>query len=530
MKSFLGNPEESDPLMRWRIGSPSVSQIHLTQGLVKAGPPSVDREESSSATQEMCSPPPPVPHPRKINMSKPEESKPQRRWSYEARGSAQKPPPVTQNKWSVGRNPPQEGGCDPPDGGSVSEFIKKFEAKEDPNKQLVVCCPVGPPAVIYREDSVHPLYQKVLATQETRTFGSPAFVDREESNDYIYEEVFATHETPTVTVQQRICATYVHCVRPPPPLPLKQSLPLKGRIKTLSKSSISEEEKDNIKDADGLMEWWEKVKSEPWNDLSKDPKLAKKGEAKLFKEKAQRFQNALQLYNLLLTKHGETLKNHIIDLISIADNLDKVSKGTKIAGITGGATGAVGGVAAAAGVILAPFTLGASLALTVVGVGVAAAGGVTGASAAIANKVSSAQDRKKIELILQDYLALMGDIEACLRFINVGMEHLRKHNLSTLQEVDTEAVRVVRVAIVTGVGSSSAIDASSKASGMLQGFALGMDIYFTQKEDGKGGPKLKKGLESKFGRKIREVAQQLNEGLDEVIKVKYELVENNLIL
>ncbi|XP_042172442.1 uncharacterized protein LOC112242341 isoform X3 [Oncorhynchus tshawytscha] len=522
----MGKPEESDSQRRWSYGPspPDPSVPGLGEGR----------------------PPPPVPHPRKINMSKPEESKPQRRWSYgpsspshtsgpgvdrgRKPGTAQKPPPVTQNKWSVGRNPPQEGGCDPPDGGSVSEFIKKFEAKEDQNKQLVVRCPVGPPAVIYREDSVPPLYEKVLATQETRMFGSPAFVDREESNDYIYEEVFVTHETRTVAVQQRICATYVHCVRPPPPLPLKQSLPLKGRIKTLSKSSISEEEKDNIKDADHLMEWWEKVKREPWKDLSKDPKLAKKGEAKLFKEKAQRFQNALQLYNLLLTKHGETLKNHIIDLISIADNLDKVSKGTKIAGITGGATGAVGGVAAAAGVILAPFTLGASLALTVVGVGVAAAGGVTGASAVIANKVSSAQDRKKIELILQDYLALMGDIEACLRFINVGMEHLRKHNLSTLQEVDTEAVRVVRVAIVTGVGSSSAIDASSKASGMLQGFALGMDIYFTQKEDGKGGPKLKKGLESKFGRKIREVAQQLNEGLDEVIKVKYELVENNLIL
>lgn len=58
--------------------------------------------------------------------------------------------------------------------------------------------------------------------------------------------------------------------------------------------------------------------------------------------------------------------------------------------------------------------------------------------------MSNAQDRKKIELILQDYLALMGDIEACLRFINVGMELLRKHNLSTLQEVDAEAVRVVR--------------------------------------------------------------------------------------
>eukprot|EP00063_Salmo_salar_P011110 XP_013985945.1 PREDICTED: uncharacterized protein LOC106564393 isoform X3 [Salmo salar] len=494
----------------------------------------------------MAKPPPLVPHHRNIYMGKPEESEPQRRWNYgpspsdpsgpgvgEGRkpGTAQKPPPVTQNKWSVGRDPPQEGGCDPQDGASVSEFIKKFEAKEDQNKQLVVRHPLGPPAVIDREDSNPPLYEKVLVTRETRTFGLPAVVDRKQSSDYIYEEVFVTQETRTVAVHQQICATYVHCVRPPPPLPLKQSLPLKGRIKTLSKSSISEEDQeDNIKDADRLMEWWEKVKSEPWKDLSNDPKLAKKGEAKLFKKKAQRFQNALQLYNLLLTKHGKTLKNHIIDLFSIADNLDKVSKGTKIAGITGGATGAVGGVAAVAGVIFAPVTLGASLALTVLGVGVAAAGGVTGASAAIANKVSSALDRKKIELILQDYLVLMGNIEDCLRFINVGMEHLRKHNLSTLQEVDTEAVRVVRVAIVTGVGSSSAIDASSKAVGMLQGFALGMDIYFTLKKDGKGGPTLKKGLESKFGRKIREVAQQLNEGLDEVIKVKYELVENNLIL
>ncbi|XP_008298897.1 apolipoprotein L3-like [Stegastes partitus] len=86
---------------------------------------------------------------------------------------------------------------------------------------------------------------------------------------------------------------------------------------------------------------------------------------------------------------GGTLKHHIYELRCIADNLDKVSKGTKIAGITGGATTVAGGVAAAAGVILSPFTLGASLALTAVGVGVAAAGGVTGASAAIANKVTS---------------------------------------------------------------------------------------------------------------------------------------------
>ncbi|XP_041725661.1 uncharacterized protein LOC121555872 isoform X1 [Coregonus clupeaformis] len=577
---YMGKSEESVPQRRWSYGPSSPSHTSgpgvdrgRNPGTAQKPPPEAQNKWSvrrsppqeeggcdphdggGSVSEFIKKPPPPVPHPRNICMSTPEESEPQRRWRYGPSspsdtsgpavgggrnpGTAQKPPPEAQNKWSVRRSPPQEeGGCDPHDGGgSVSEFIKKFDAKEDQNKQLVVRPPPGPPVVVDREYSNPPLYENVLDMQETRKFGSPAVVDRESSNPPLYEEVFATQETCTVAVQRQICATYAGRVRQPTPLPfkLKQPLPLQGRIKTLSISSISEEEKDEqedniIKDADRLMEWWEKVKSEPWKDLANDPKLAKKGEAKLFKVKAQRIQNALQLYNFLLTKHGETLKNHIIDLISIADNLDKVSKGTKIAGITGGATGAVGGVAAVAGVILAPFTLGASLALTVVGVGVAAAGGVTGASAAIANKVSSAQDRKKIELILQDYRALIGNIEACLRFINVGMEHLRKHNLSTLQGVDTEAVRVASVAIVTGVGSSSAIEASSKASGMLQGFALGMDIYFTQKKDGKGGQKLKKGLESKFGKKIREVAQQLKEGLDEVFKVKYELLEKNLIL
>ncbi|XP_010777148.1 apolipoprotein L5-like [Notothenia coriiceps] len=108
----------------------------------------------------------------------------------------------------------------------------------------------------------------------------------------------------------------------------------------------------------------------------------------IIKAQAENLYKAIQRFNLLLSEHGETLKKHTQELLCIADNLDKVSKGTKIAGITGGATSAVGGVAAVAGVALAPFTLGASLLLTVAGAGVMAAGGITGASAAIAHKVT----------------------------------------------------------------------------------------------------------------------------------------------
>ncbi|KAL1005640.1 hypothetical protein UPYG_G00061700 [Umbra pygmaea] len=283
-------------------------------------------------------------------------------------------------------------------------------------------------------------------------------------------------------------------------------------------------------DADNLLEWWGNVKDESWEDLVNDPKHTKEGDEKQFTLKAERVLNAVQLYNLLLNTHGETMKNQITELNGIADNLDMVSKGTKIAGITGGATGAVGGVAAVAGVMLAPLTFGASLAITAVGVGVAAAGGVTGASAAIANKVSGTYDRNKIEQILQNFQEQMGNIEACLTFIKGGMEQLKKQNISTLQGMNTRTFSVAKMDEVTGMGSASAIEASSKASGVLKGFAMGMDIYFTKNKDGKGEAKLNKRFKSEFAGKIRDLAKNLDEGLDEFFKVKEDLVKNNLII
>ncbi|XP_046872345.1 apolipoprotein L3-like isoform X2 [Hypomesus transpacificus] len=269
---------------------------------------------------------------------------------------------------------------------------------------------------------------------------------------------------------------------------------------------------DNIKDdPEFLMEWWKTVIS--WKDLENQP--LKHGEGVLYSAKAQRIYHALLLYEQLLNKNGESMKNNITELFSIADNLDKVSKGTKIAGITGGATSAVGGIAAVAGVVLSPFTFGASLALTAIGVGVATAGGVTGASAAIAHKVSVAQDRKKIETVLQDYRAHTDDLEACLKFINRGMGSLRMHSLTVLTGVHTKAVRVAKVVEVAG-DTARAMDASSKASGMLNGFSLGMDLFYSNKDR----QKLKKGLESKFAAKIRQVAGQLQYGLNELVKVK----------
>ncbi|KAL1005641.1 hypothetical protein UPYG_G00061710 [Umbra pygmaea] len=358
--------------------------------------------------------------------------------------------------------------------------------------------------------------------------------EMDDSNTPIYEEVLAAQETPSSTAHQQMPLSDKCSRKSPPSVPFrpppsaKDTLPLavQERTKVHSVSSVDEEEQDSniIKDEDQLIIWWRKFQNESWENISNEHAMK---EEKQFTVKAERVLNAVQLYNLLLNTHGETMKNQITELNDIADNLDKVSKGTKIAGITGGATGAVGGVAAVAGVVLAPLTFGASLALTALGVGVAAAGGVTGASAAIANKVSRTIDRKKIELILQDFQAHMDDIEACLRFIVMGIEHLRKHNLSTLQGVNTTTLRVAKVADVTNFVSISAMKAGSKLSGSLQGFALGMDMYLTKKKDGR--KQVKKELKSEFARKLRQLAQQLYEGLKELFKVKENLVENDII-
>ncbi|XP_038568715.1 uncharacterized protein LOC119898629 isoform X3 [Micropterus salmoides] len=290
-------------------------------------------------------------------------------------------------------------------------------------------------------------------------------------------------------------------------LPLLRQKPLKEQP----------DDKNEIMDANSLMDWWKNVTA--WNTLCEDIKLGGEKETKVIRIKAEHLYKAVLRYVLLLSEHGGTLKQHTAELVCIADNLDKVSKGTKIAGITGGATSVAGGVAAAAGVILCPLTMGASLGLTVLGVGVAAAGGVTGASAAIANKVNVSQEKKKIEKIFQEYSDLMEDIQDCLKFINEGMEQLKKHDLSVLIKARMDSARVAGMIQLstTGGASARAIEANSKASGMMQGFALGMDMYFTQ---GKNGQKLKKGLESKFAKKIRQVAQDLNEALDELMQIK----------
>lgn len=111
---------------------------------------------------------------------------------------------------------------------------------------------------------------------------------------------------------------------------------------------------------------------------------------------ADKVQRGLRVFNKVFTERAEFLWQCVIALHAIADNISEFHQKAKIAGITGGTTTAVGGVTAVTGLVLAPFTFGASLIMTAVGVGVATAGGITSASAAISDNINNMHDRKKV--------------------------------------------------------------------------------------------------------------------------------------
>lgn len=138
--------------------------------------------------------------------------------------------------------------------------------------------------------------------------------------------------------------------------------------------------------------------------------------------------------------------------------------------------------------------------------------------------MSATQDKKKLEKILEDYIELIEEIYGCLKFIKEGRLQLKWHDQSTLGETRLDSVRVVRELLTKKGDRIMTTEVSSKALRLIQGFILGMEMFFTK---GKHGLKVKKGFESKLAGKIRTLVEELDHELDELIEVKDLLDEFN---
>lgn len=135
---------------------------------------------------------------------------------------------------------------------------------------------------------------------------------------------------------------------------------------------------------------------------------------------ADRVYMAARLFVRLFNQRGASLQHRILELIALADAADHFHKKTVSAAVGGGVASVAGSVATITGLILAPFTFGASIIVTAVGIGVATAGSITSATANITDTVHSNADRKKLEKMIQDYQEEIKVIRECLEFVQVS--------------------------------------------------------------------------------------------------------------
>ncbi|KAM7400176.1 hypothetical protein PAMA_004736 [Pampus argenteus] len=260
---------------------------------------------------------------------------------------------------------------------------------------------------------------------------------------------------------------------------------------------------------------------------------------------ADRIYMGARLFVHLFNQRGASLQQVILELLALADAADQFHKKTVSAAVGGGVASVCGSVATITGLILAPFTFGASIIVTAVGIGVATAGSITSATANITDTVHSNMDRKKVEKMIQGYQEVIKDIRECLEFVQEGMDTLQEwdfekfsqsaakkalnHNIKHVMKeggragkalmINTDKlISTVQVLGAAG-GAAKAAQAISVTTGVMSALFLALDVFFLAKDS----HELRKGAKTKFATKIRDVCKELQDGLLELNKVKTQL-------
>uniref|UniRef100_A0A3B3DZ53 Apolipoprotein L domain containing 1a n=1 Tax=Oryzias melastigma TaxID=30732 RepID=A0A3B3DZ53_ORYME len=205
---------------------------------------------------------------------------------------------------------------------------------------------------------------------------------------------------------------------------------------------------------------------------------------------ADRVYMAARLFVRLFNQRGASLQHRILELLAVADAADQFHKRTVSAAVGGGVASVAGSIATITGLILAPFTFGASIIVTAVGIGVATAGSITSATANITDTVHSNMDRKKVEKMIQGYQ----------EEITVIRERAHTYNRST---------HTHKCVHTFTSGAAKAAQAISVTTGVMSALFLALDVFFLAKDS----HELRKGAKTRFASKIREVCKDLQDGL-----------------
>ncbi|XP_056617306.1 uncharacterized protein LOC130432091 isoform X1 [Triplophysa dalaica] len=135
------------------------------------------------------------------------------------------------------------------------------------------------------------------------------------------------------------------------------------------------------------------------------------------------FMRSINAFDKAYDKHYKDMEVLVSEWGRITDSMESTHYSATAGSLSGSVIGAAGGITALVGVILSPFTLGASLIVAGVGIGVGVAGGVTGAASTITNTVQQKALRASLEQIQLKYKSVS---EPILTPLNTLRKVLRK--------------------------------------------------------------------------------------------------------
>ncbi|XP_061080689.1 uncharacterized protein LOC133115007 [Conger conger] len=127
----------------------------------------------------------------------------------------------------------------------------------------------------------------------------------------------------------------------------------------------------------------------------------------LFRGSAQRFIG-------LFSQRCSRMQQFLVDLVERAVKLDRMKMGASISSVAGSSVGFAGGIVSIVGLALAPVTVGASLTLTMVGVGLGVTSGVNSLASGITKFSINTHQGKKIKNIFQSFSKDVETIQKCL--------------------------------------------------------------------------------------------------------------------
>ncbi|KAM8953215.1 apolipoprotein L3-like [Pelodytes ibericus] len=242
-----------------------------------------------------------------------------------------------------------------------------------------------------------------------------------------------------------------------------------------------------------------------------------------YKEYEEKIKLCLEKFEDTQTSFLKRLEECIKEMRNIADDVDKFHRAAILTNIAGSSIGIAGGVATIAGLLLSPFTFGASLVVAGVGAGVAAAGGLTGAAASVADNINIKAKCSKVEELVKEVNDQKEKMQEMLSNIDALIEDMR--SLLGLQDAEWArlgargvycAAEIARLFQLVSVSVSAARGAHMAArgarlaaavSGVFAALFIAVDIAFVVKS----ANELNDGAKAEEAEKIREVADMLEE-------------------